>query len=371
MSALPAVPAQSSGTPAAATTTTASPDTTPPEVGGATAAAQLITAGAPTDFRALIASLTRVELPATETATAELPEATDQRLDSDAGETQPASDLQVAIAAMSMLPWPGVAAQPMPASNGSELIGAEPELTSAVATKLVPGPVIAGANAAAVLPQLIRKTDLPADSKQPVQPLVPTDAAPEQTALLGKITGNEKLRDADAALPERRHEDRSESRGHQAMAELRANFSAVMSETSISAKVERSVSVPVHDARWPAAVANEVRWCARAGIQSATLKLVPENLGPIELHVDLQDNKVNVNFTANQADTRNALEQSLPRLREMLAGSGLTLGQANVQQEARRESQFAAVTPRVGPGDLPATEVRTARIAIGLVDEYA
>jgi flagellar hook-length control protein FliK len=342
---------------------------------------QLVTVGATGDFRALIASLSQLELPVAEAASAlvnllPLPAADavlpEKTANSDAGVTQPATDLQAAIAAMSTLPWPVSAALPAPAGNDTDPVEAKTEFAGAASTKLLPDPGTSDSNAATVLSQLIRKTDLPADNKQAQQPQPVTDAATEPTAQIGKIAGAAMLLDAEAAQADHQQQDRPESHGNQAMAELRASFSAVLSETSISAKVERTVSVPVHDARWPAAMANEVRWCAQAGIQSATLKLVPDNLGPIEMHVDLQDSKVNVNFTANQLDTRNALEQSLPRLRELLAGSGLMLGQANVQQEARRDSQFAGVTPRIAPADsADAAEVRVARIAIGLVDEYA
>ena len=54
-------------------------------------------------------------------------------------------------------------------------------------------------------------------------------------------------------------------------------------------------------------------------IQSATLRLSPEHLGPVEVRIDLHDSQINVNFIAAHAETRVALEQSVPRLRAMLA----------------------------------------------------
>jgi flagellar hook-length control protein FliK len=133
----------------------------------------------------------------------------------------------------------------------------------------------------------------------------------------------------------------------------------------------RTVAVPVHDPHWPQAIAAQVRWCTDSGVQSATLKLVPDNLGPMEVHVDIKDNQVNVNFGASHAETRQALEQSLPRLRELLAGSGLSLGQTSVQQEARRESQNPVSTLRGLVEDSPADGFVPIRVAAGLLDEYA
>jgi flagellar hook-length control protein FliK len=349
------------------------------EISNSVDAAQLVPAGATIDFRALIASLSQVELPVAVAAVAPatlLPTPNDdevipEKAESDAGNAQPTTDLQAAIAAMSTLPWPASSALPTPDKHGADRVEAKTDLVSPAATKPSPRPAITDAIAAAAMPQLLRKADALTNNQPTLQAPPAAEAALEPAALIDSGAAAGMLLDTDAALTEHKHEDRPATRGDQAVAELRANFSVVMSETSNGAKIERTVSVPVHDARWSAAVANEVRWCAQAGVQSATLKLVPDNLGPIELHVDMQDNKVNVSFAANQLDTRTALEQSIPRLRELLAGSGLTLGQANVQQETRRDSQFAAVTPRVAAGDHSDAEVHTARIAIGLIDEYA
>ena len=84
-----------------------------------------------------------------------------------------------------------------------------------------------------------------------------------------------------------------------------------------------------------------------------------------------KDANVNVNFTAAHAETRAALEQAMPQLRAVLAGAGLTLGQATVQQQARHESQNSHALARVGsaadePLDAPITVTRV----LGMIDEY-
>jgi flagellar hook-length control protein FliK len=107
-------------------------------------------------------------------------------------------------------------------------------------------------------------------------------------------------------------------------------------------------------------------------VRAATLRLTPEHLGPVEVRIDMQDSSVNVNFTAAHAETRSALEQAMPQLRSVLAGAGLTLGQATVQQQARHASQNPQPVLR-GTGsvddamDAPVPAWR----ALGLVDEYA
>jgi flagellar hook-length control protein FliK len=139
------------------------------------------------------------------------------------------------------------------------------------------------------------------------------------------------------------------------------------------AALERTVTVPVNDANWPGAIAGHVQWLVNNNVQSATLRLSPEHLGPVEVRIDVQQSQVNVSFSALHPDTRSALEHSVPRLREIFAGGGLTLGQATVQQEARSGSHFSPTASHIalmGPQNADSVSVSTTR-ALGLVDEYA
>jgi flagellar hook-length control protein FliK len=142
--------------------------------------------------------------------------------------------------------------------------------------------------------------------------------------------------------------------------------------TPTAAPVEHTVTVPVHDRHWPTAMAAQVLILSGDKVRAATLRLTPEHLGPVEVRIDMQDSSVNVNFTAAHAETRSALEQAMPQLRSVLAGAGLTLGQATVQQQARHASQNPQPVLR-GTGsvddamDAPVPAWR----ALGLVDEYA
>jgi flagellar hook-length control protein FliK len=149
---------------------------------------------------------------------------------------------------------------------------------------------------------------------------------------------------------------------------IRAANSAPLQSTS----VERSIETPVSDRNWSGAVAGQVQWMVNNNVQSATLQLSPEHLGPLEVHIDVQSSQVNVTFSASHADTRSALEQSVPRLREIMASGGLTLGQTSVQQETRSGSQY---TPALSRGTISiAQNVDSVSIsatrAIGLIDEY-
>jgi flagellar hook-length control protein FliK len=135
---------------------------------------------------------------------------------------------------------------------------------------------------------------------------------------------------------------------------------------------DNTIAPPVGSDGWPRAMAAQLHWFVSNGVQSATLRLVPDHLGPIDVHVDVQQSQVNVNFNAAHPDTRAALEQSVPRLREILAGSGLTLGQTNVQQQPQPRAQTPTGAARAALAAGHATDpvAASAPRLLGLVDEY-
>jgi flagellar hook-length control protein FliK len=49
------------------------------------------------------------------------------------------------------------------------------------------------------------------------------------------------------------------------------------------------------------------------------------------------DQQINVNFLAHSATVKEALDQALPRLREVFDQSGLNLNDVNVQQESHKQ----------------------------------
>lgn len=120
-----------------------------------------------------------------------------------------------------------------------------------------------------------------------------------------------------------------------------------------------------------------IAWMAEQRLGHAQIRLNPEHVGPIDVRVQLDGNRVSAEFTSAHAEVRQAIEASLPRLREMLGQHGLQLGQADVGQRQAGQGQ---ATRRDGSGngdgrdagdDAPGS-LTTSRLPIrGLLDEYA
>ncbi|MDB6089969.1 MAG: hypothetical protein JWN85_2753 [Gammaproteobacteria bacterium] len=119
----------------------------------------------------------------------------------------------------------------------------------------------------------------------------------------------------------------------------------------------------------------KLTWMAHRGVESGSLQLSPEHLGPLEVRISVRDGAASVWFGANHADTRAALEQALPHLRNMFASQGLTLSDAGVSRESPRgqaqKPAVAAISSTTGVGDAPASIVSVSTRLPGLLDTYA
>lgn len=92
------------------------------------------------------------------------------------------------------------------------------------------------------------------------------------------------------------------------------------------------VPLPLSSPRFTQELGARLQWIAEQQGGSATLRIAPEGLGPIEIRLKLDGERVDLGFSAIQAETRQALVDALPKLREMLAQQGLQLGHADIGQ---------------------------------------
>jgi flagellar hook-length control protein FliK len=101
-----------------------------------------------------------------------------------------------------------------------------------------------------------------------------------------------------------------------------------------------TVSTPVGQPAWAGEVGQRVTWLANSDLREAQLQLHPRSLGAVDVRISFgHEQQMHVNFSAANPIARDALEASLPRLREMFEQQGLNLGDANISHEPPREQQ--------------------------------
>lgn len=74
-------------------------------------------------------------------------------------------------------------------------------------------------------------------------------------------------------------------------------------------------------------------------IQMAEIRIDPEDLGAMQIKVNLQHDQLSLQFTVQQAQAKEALEQHLPKLRELLEQQGLSLGESQIEQRNKDQQE--------------------------------
>ena len=103
-----------------------------------------------------------------------------------------------------------------------------------------------------------------------------------------------------------------------------------------------SIESPVGSDSWNQQVESKIRWMTRLNISTAELKLHPAELGSVEIRISAEDDQARISFVAMNNSTRELIESSLPRLRDLLNDSGMQLEQSDVSG-GNNENRDAAV----------------------------
>ena len=100
--------------------------------------------------------------------------------------------------------------------------------------------------------------------------------------------------------------------------------------------VQAQVPTPLDSPGFGAAFGAQLSIMARDGVKEARLQLNPAELGPVTVQITVHGHTARVDLVAEQALTRQVLEQSMPSLASALRESGLTLTGGGVFEQPRR-----------------------------------
>lgn len=145
---------------------------------------------------------------------------------------------------------------------------------------------------------------------------------------------------------------------------------------------QTQVDVPVGKPGWSSAVVDKLMWFSAQQISSAEIHLNPAELGPLSVRIATHQEQATVYFTSHHATVREALDQALPRLREMFESQGMQLLDAGVGDQQARQQAGTRRDMAGNPGGLPhggdeaeagegAGRQVAVRLPLGLVDAYA
>lgn len=188
-----------------------------------------------------------------------------------------------------------------------------------------------------------------------------------------------KALSADANSPALRNNFASEL----ASATQPGGFSAITQAVNAPAN-PTSIATPItQQSTWGNEFSQKITWMVTQQNQSAELHLNPPQLGPLDVSIKMNGDQATATFTSPHAAVREAIEQAMPKLREMLADSGIMLGNAMVSDQPARNNTDHASAKSKGNNRTAQAETDTAVSAVqetrvsrisrhnGMVDTFA
>ncbi|MGN5134718.1 flagellar hook-length control protein FliK [Aeromonas veronii] len=119
-----------------------------------------------------------------------------------------------------------------------------------------------------------------------------------------------------------------------------ADSRAPAAETTLRREQQNLPHLKLASQEAPAELHQKVNVMLAEKLQQAEIQLDPLGLGKMKIQIQMgADSQANVHFVVQHGQTREMLEQAMPRLRDMLAGQGIQLGQTQVQQQSQQQQQ--------------------------------
>ncbi len=193
-----------------------------------------------------------------------------------------------------------------------------------------------------------------------------------------------------ALLAEQRPADTAAARRDDATPSVDAARAAAASSTPANGSVSQDagstsnahVRAAVGSPEFPQELGVQLSVLARDGVQEAELHLNPAEMGPVSVQIVMDGTQARIDFGADVAATRHAIEAGLPELASALRDAGFTLAGGGVSQHAggrqgsegdgaRRDGSAARSKLSSTDGGESAPRAVRTRVSAGGVDLYA
>lgn len=129
---------------------------------------------------------------------------------------------------------------------------------------------------------------------------------------------------------------------------------------------------------WAESVTQRVALMTGQKLSSARIELDPPELGAMTVKVSVSGDQASVSFASPHALVRDALEQTFPRLQEMLGQQGLHLADAQVSDQSAQQRQSGETaaggrqdTADTGDNSAESVSLQSVKVATSLIDYYA
>jgi flagellar hook-length control protein FliK len=171
---------------------------------------------------------------------------------------------------------------------------------------------------------------------------------------------------------------------HESISAQPFSLSNAAPATSLNTVAPQNIQVdlPVGQPNWDGEFSQKIIWLTSQQNQIAEIHLNPAHLGPVDVMLSITQDQATAQFLSPHLAVREAIEEALPRLREMMAENGIQLGnvmvgadsfqQGNNQQQAFHSAKDG--TGMVGTRTETTGQIETTVLPTrhhGMVNTYA
>jgi flagellar hook-length control protein FliK len=100
-----------------------------------------------------------------------------------------------------------------------------------------------------------------------------------------------------------------------------------------------AITKPLSHPDWSKDLGEQIVWMNTKALSAAEIRLNPAHLGPLSVRIDVNQDQATVMFTAQNAGVKEAIEASIPKLREMLATQQLNLVNVTISQNSTSDQR--------------------------------
>lgn len=106
-----------------------------------------------------------------------------------------------------------------------------------------------------------------------------------------------------------------------------------------NSQVQLAETINIHRKDFAESIKSKVMILVNQKLQQVDIRLDPPELGSMQIKVNLQNDAAAVSFVVQNPQAKEALEQHMSKLKEMLNNSGVDVGDTNVEQQKQNENE--------------------------------
>ncbi|GEM_PF-2796703 len=106
-------------------------------------------------------------------------------------------------------------------------------------------------------------------------------------------------------------------------------------QQSIHQQIKEQINLTKNDA--PGQLNDSVRYMINSRMQSAEIRIDPPELGSMQIKVSMNGDQASVSIVVQNQQAKDVLDQSVPKLKELLEQQGIQLGESSVSEQGHQQ----------------------------------